>query len=594
MVIETRVPRTQRMMAALWLAMGLAACAPRSTQQQGGGAGRDADASYDIIIAGGHVVDGTGNAWFAGDVGIRGDRIVRVTPAGALAGATAAKRIDAAGLVVAPGFIDIQGQSDSAFLLGDGRNVSKITQGITTEILGEGSTPAPSDARTLALDSTADSVSARVNVAFQGEHGFDNWLTAMGKHGISENVGSFVGAATIRSYGKGADTGAATPAQLDTMQAATRRAMVDGAFGLGSALIYPPGAYASTTELIAEARATAPYHGVYITHMRSEGDHLLDATMEALRIGREGGVPVEIYHLKAAGQRNWAAMPKVIALIDSARAAGQDVGADMYPYEAGATSLASCLPPWSAAGDSTLQNIANPKTRARIKADLLNTHTSWESLCQLATPQGVMVVGLKIPADKPYEGLRLAQIAEREHKDWPDALMDVVAREKAQTGAEFFIASERNLALQMRQPWIKFGTDADGVDPDSVKGILGHPRGFGNYPRVLGRYVREQHVLTLEDAIRKMTSAVAERLSIPDRGLLRAGQFADVVVFDPATIIDHATYDKPSQLSTGMHEVFVNGVEVVHDDRPTGAKPGRVVRGPGYHGEPSATVAAAP
>lgn len=540
-----------------------------------------APSGYDLIISGGHVVDGTGNPWFTGDVAIQGDRIVRVAPAGTLANASAKRRIDATGLVVAPGFIDIQGQSDSAFLLGDGRNVSKVTQGITTEILGEGATPAPANARTLALDSTSDTTSARVDTTWRGEHGFGKWLTAMGQHGISENVGSFVGAATIRMYGKGADTGAPSAAQLDTMRAAVHRAMVDGAFGMASALIYPPGAYAGTDELIAEAKEMAPYHGVYITHMRSEGDHLVDGVTEAMRIGREGGVPVEIYHLKAAGVRNWPTMAKVIGMIDSARAAGQDVGADMYPWEAGGTALAACLPPWSAAGDSLLQRVAAPATRARIRADLLRTNTSWESLCQLATPHGVMVVGLKDPADKAYEGLRLDEIATREHKEWPDALMDVVTREKAQAAAMFFIASEKNLELQMSQPWIKFGTDADGSDPDSLKGLT-HPRAYGNYPRILGRYVREKHVLTLEDAIRKMTSAVAERLSIPDRGLVREQYYADVVVFDPNTVIDNATYDKPSQISSGIREVFVNGVEVVHDEKHTGAKPGRVIRGPGY------------
>jgi N-acyl-D-amino-acid deacylase len=540
-----------------------------------------APSGYDLIISGGHVVDGTGNPWFTGDVAIQGDRIVRVAPSGALANASAKRRIDATGLVVAPGFIDIQGQSDSAFLLGDGRNVSKVTQGITTEILGEGATPAPSNARTLALDSTSDTTSARVDTTWRGEHGFGKWLTAMGQHGISENVGSFVGAATIRMYGKGADTGAPSAAQLDTMRAAVHRAMVDGAFGMASALIYPPGGYAGTDELIAEAKEMAPYHGVYITHMRSEGDHIIDAVTEAFRIGREGGVPVEIYHLKAAGVRNWPTMAQVIGMIDSARTAGQDVGADMYPWEAGGTSLAACLPPWSAAGDSLLQRVAAPATRALIRADLLRTNTSWESLCQLATPHGVMVVGLKDPADKAYEGLRLDEIATREHKEWPDALMDVVTREKAQAAAMFFIASEKNLELQMSQPWIKFGTDADGSDPDSLKGLT-HPRAYGNYPRILGRYVREKHVLTLEDAVRKMTSAVAERLSIPDRGLLREQYYADVVVFDPNTVIDNATYDKPSRISSGIREVFVNGVEVVHDEKHTGAKPGRVIRGPGY------------
>jgi dihydroorotase/N-acyl-D-amino-acid deacylase len=397
----------------------------------------------------------------------------------------------------------------------------------------------------------------------------------------SVNFGSFLGAATVRAYAKGMTEGPATPAELDTMRAVVRHAMQDGAFGVASALIYPPGSYASTAELVEEAKAAAPFGGIYITHMRSEGDRLLEAMDEAFTIGREGGVPVEIYHLKAAGVRNWPKAVKAIAKIDSARAAGQDVGADQYVYTAGANGLSSCIPPWAHADGKLLQRLTDQAQRTRIHADMMRPDTSWENLCLSATPAGVEVVGFKVDSLKRYEGKRLADIASAMHRDWPDALMDLTLAEHNQLGQLLFIASDSNVAMQIRQPWMKFGTDADGMDPDSAKGMT-HPRAYGNYPRILGRFVREQHVLTLEDAIRKMTWAVAQRLSIRDRGLLHEGMYADVVVFDPRTIIDRATYEQPHQLSVGMKHVFVNGAEVVLDGRATGAKPGMAVRGPGY------------
>jgi N-acyl-D-amino-acid deacylase len=544
-----------------------------------------ADPTYDLVIANGRIVDGSGNAWYYGDVAVRGDRVVRIAPRGALTNTRAAQRVDARGLVVAPGFIDIQSHSRGAFLGGDGRVVSKVTQGITTEIMGEGSTNAPANALTGGLDERATPAQRQEALRFAGPRGFDAWLRAMEANGPSANVGSFVGATTVRMYGKGMAEGAASPVELDSMRAVVRNAMEDGAFGIASALIYPPGTFASTEELVETAKVMAPFGGVYITHMRSEADELLEAIDEALRIGREGGVPVEIYHLKAAGRRNWHKAALAVAKIDSARAAGQDIAADMYPYVAGGTGLSACLPPWASADGKLLANLADPAQRARMKAEVLQERTEWENLCQLATPEGVTVSALRSPQYQQYSGQTVAQIAAALGREWPDAVMDLVQTEQGRIGAMYFIASEENLALQMRQPWIKFGTDAGGIDPDSARSLT-HPRAYGTFTRVLGKYVRDDRVMPLEDAVRKMSSAVANRLSIKDRGVLREGAFADIVVFDPATVADKATYQQPHQLSVGMHHVFVNGVQVVRDGRHTGAKPGRVVRGPGWVGHP--------
>jgi len=536
---------------------------------------------YDVVIEGGRIVDGSGNAWYYGDLAITRDRIARIAPAGALRSATAQQRVDAHGLVVAPGFIDIQGQSTDELLFGDGRVVSKVTQGVTTEIMGEGWSPAPVNDRLLQASQPSDPADTARLAGFRGEHGFDTWLRAMERHGMSVNAGSFLGAATVRMYAKGLATGAPNTAELDTMRAVTRRAMRDGAFGVASALIYPPGNFAGTPELIEIAKAMSPYGGVYITHMRSEADQFLEAIDEAARIGREGGVPVEIYHLKAAGRRNWPKAAAAIAKIDSIRAAGFDVQADMYPYVAGGTGLAACMPPWASADGKLLDNLRDSSTRARITAELLSERTSWENLCSLATPEGVLVGEMKKPENTRWIGKRLAAIAAEQHKSWYDAAIDLLLTEGRDIGTLYFLMSEDNVALQLRQPWIKIGTDANGVDPDSTRSPV-HPRSYGTYPRILGRYVRDQHILSLEDAVRKMSGAVATRLSIRDRGLLAQGYYADVVVFDPATIIDRATFEEPHQLSTGVEYVFVNGVAVVSNGRHTGAKPGRLVRGPGY------------
>lgn len=535
--------------------------------------------AYDLVLAGGRIVDGSGNAWFYGDVAVRGDRIARVAPAGMLRDAAARERIDARNLVVAPGFIDIQGASQAALLGGDGRVVSHVAQGITTEIMGEGWTAAPSNEKTNASMQSLGRVGAAPS--FDGPHGFDAWLRAMEQHGASLNFGSFVGAATVRQYVKGMAQGEASPAELDQMRALVRNAMLDGAFGLASALIYPPGNFATTHELAEVSKAMAPLGGIYITHMRSEADHLLESIDEALAIGREAGVPVEIYHLKAAGRRNWNKMSEAIARIDSARAAGQDAGADMYPYTAGATGLTACFPPWTAADGKLFENLADPAARARIKDEMANPNTDWENMGQLAGPENILIVALNQAENQAYGGKRLSEIARLQNKDWRDAAMDLVLTEKRRVETIYFLMSEDNLALQLKQPWIKIGTDSVGLNPEGARD-LAHPRSYGTFPRILGEFVREKKAMPIEEAVRKMTSATARRLGIRDRGLLQPDLFADIVVFDPATIGDQASYEKPHQLPVGVKFVIVNGTVVMRNGEHTGAKPGRAVRGPGY------------
>ena len=542
----------------------------------------DPGVDFDLIIENGRVVDGTGSAWFYGDIAVKDGRIARITPGSLLRGATATERVDAFGHVVSPGFIDIQSQSRDALLSGDSRVISKVTQGITTEIMGEGTTTAPVNPAYLGPPGEDRSAVDRQARLFSGERGFDQWLRAMGARGTSVNQGSFLGGGTLRAYAVGSRMGEPSPVELDTMKAVVRRAMEDGAFGVATALIYVPGNFASTAELGEIAAVMAPYGGVYITHLRSEANNLLEAIDEAIEIGARGGVPVEIFHLKAGGRGNWPKTAQAIAKIDSARAAGVDVQANMYPYVAGSTGLTSCFPPSASANGRLFRNLADVRARARIRAEIETQTEDWENLCALSTPGGVLLLGFdKEENRRRYSGRYLDDVAREFGKDWIETAMDLVLDERQRIGTVFFMMSEDNVRLQIKQPWMKFGTDAGGVDPKTTTALI-HPRSYGTYTRILGRYVREQGVVPLEDAIRKMSSAVATRLSIPDRGVLREGFYADIVIFDPETVIDRATYEDPHQVSDGVRDVFVNGVAVVRRGEHTDAKPGMIVRGPGY------------
>jgi N-acyl-D-amino-acid deacylase len=557
---------------ALLLLLAAAACAPRTAPVP-------AAASYDVVISNGRIIDGTGNPWYYGDVGIVGDRIAYVGPRNTLANARAARRIDATGLAVSPGFIDIQSHSWDQLLWRDGRVVGKVTQGVTTEILGESTTPAPLNDAVMELLEIPDTLAAlrALHERFRGPRGFAAWLDAMEDHPNSVNVGSYLGASTVRAYAMGQRRGDPTVAELDTMRAVVRNAMRDGAFGISTALIYPPGAYATTRELVEMAKAMAPFQGTYITHMRSEDDELFEAMDEAFRIGREGGVPVDIYHLKASNRHNWDKARRMVDKIDSARASGLDVAATMYPYAASGNGLSSCFPDWIHEGGRLLANLRDPVTRARVVADMDASKSCNPERSSHA------VIGFRKPELKQYEGKLIADIMRQLGKSSTETVIDLTLAENGQLGKINFSMSEENVAMQLRRPWVIVASDAGGHDPDSATGLT-HPRAYGTYPRVLGRYVRQDSLFTVEEAVRKMTGAVAARLYLRDRGLLREGMFADVAIWDPARIIDHATFEKPHRLSTGVHHVLVNGELVLRDGRHTGATPGRVVRGSAFAG----------
>lgn len=545
--------------------------------------------NIDVLIRGAKVVDGTGNSWFYGDIAIQGDRVLEVAPPGRIPVEAARELVDAAGMVVCPGFIDILSHSHIP-LMRDPRDLSKITQGVTTEIMGEGWTPAPVGGRIkdpfLELSQKERALIGDWAERAKSWTRFRHWLEAMVERGVSPNIGSFLGGGTLREFAKGRAMGSPTPDELETMRRVMAEAMEDGAFGVSYALIYPPDTYTSTQELVEVATVAGRYGGIYVTHMRSESDHLLEAIDEAVEIGRRSSLPVEIYHLKASGKHNWHKMSQAIARIQAARDAGIDVTADMYPYAASGTGLDSVLPPWVAEGGTYYETLANPAAQVRIRAEVLAPSGEWEALAHGIGPQGVKPIGFEKPENQQYTGKRLSEIAAMRGQHWLDAVIELLLSEQHRIFTIYFGMDEANVALGLRQPWVKISTDAGGVDPAWARGMgPTHPRAYGTYPRVLAKYVREEKLLTLEDAIRKMSGAVAARLGLRDRGLLRPGCYADVVIFDAENVTDHATFEGAHQLSTGIRDVWVNGTRVVRDGEHTGATPGRVVtRGAASHG----------
>lgn len=540
----------------------------------------DAEA-YDVIIRGGHILDGTGNPWYAADIGIRGDKIAAI---GKLDHANAKKVVDAVGSVVAPGFIDMLGQSETSLLI-DNRSLSKISQGITTEITGEGGSIAPQNERTLApMKPFLDHYHLIVDWT-----GLDGYFQRLEKIRTPLNLGTYVGAAQVREAVIGDDDREPTPAELEKMKGLVAQAMQQGAMGVSTALIYPPGHYAKTDELVALASVASQYGGIYATHMRSEGQAEMEAIDEAIRIGRDAHLPVEIFHMKVSGKTRWGSMPKVVAKIEAARESGVDVAADMYPYLAGATALASCLPPWVADGGTPklLERLRDPAVRQRIKAEMAADHPSWENLYfDSGGAPGVMISGVVNPELKKYDGKTVAEMAASEKKDPLDALFDFVLADKAQTGALYFIANEDDLQYGLKQRWTSIGLDANETSLDGpIFEAHNHPRAWGSMPRFLGHYVRDLHLLPLPEAIRKITSLPAEREHLAERGLLKPGFYADITIFDPATIIDKATYAAPNQISEGVHYVFVNGQLEYENGDLTGAMAGRALRGPGWRQE---------
>jgi N-acyl-D-amino-acid deacylase len=534
---------------------------------------------YDTLIRNGRVVDGSGNPWIYADVGIIGDRIAFVGKADA--SVTAQRTLDATGLIVAPGFIDMLGQSEVNLLI-DKQAVSKLTQGITTEITGEGDSIAPTNEK---LNQEHADFLQHYHLTADWQS-LEEYFERLTKQGSGINLATYVGAAQIRHMVIGTADRAPTPEELKDMEIMVDDAMSDGAMGVSSALIYAPGSYATTEELIALAKVAAKKGGIYASHIRNEGNAEMDALSEAFRIGREANIPVEIFHLKCAGKQNWGRMPQVIAAIEQARASGVDVTADQYPYTGAATSLGAVVPPKYHAGgpDEFVKRLKDPAVRAEIRKQVETPSTTFENLWLGAGgADGVLVISVLNPELRKYEGKTVAQIGKMENKDPLDALMDLVIADRDNTGAVYFLMSEDDVKLAMRQPWVSVGTDYGAISPTGPLGeSKSHPRAYGSFARILGKYVREEHNLRLEDAIRKFTSLAAQREKLDHRGLLRTDYFADITIFDPEKVRDTATFDDPNRPSVGFEYVFVNGVLALEHDKVTGQLGGRPLRGPGY------------
>jgi len=537
-----------------------------------------ADSLFDLVITNGHIVDGTGSPWYSGDVGIRDGRIAAI---GNLSAAARKRTVDAKGKVVASGFIDMLGQSETTILV-DPRLPSKIYQGITTEITGEGGSAAPLNDAIIANDRPGYE-HYKINPDWRT---FRQYFARLAKQGMGINLASYVGATQVRRMVLGDADVQPTPEQLEKMRALVRDAMRDGAVGVSTSLMYAPAPYAKTEELIALASEASKFGGIYATHMRNESDSALEAIDEAVRIGREARIPVEIWHFKIAGKANFGKMPDLIARVNAARAEGVDVEADTYAYTAWFNSMSAFVPAWAHdGGDAKLiERLKDPATRARIRKDMETPSKDWDNEWdEISGPQDVMISVVQNPALKRFQGKRLTEVAAVLNKDPMDALFDLLIEDKAFTDCAVFGMSEPDVVLALEQPWVSVDNDSSGTSPE---GILGeehpHPRAYGTFPRILRKYVREEKKLTLEEAIRKFSALPAQRMRLTDRGVLKRGMWADVVVFDPKTVRDVATFDDPNRLSEGMEYVLVNGVPVIENGKMTGALPGKVLRGAGY------------
>jgi N-acyl-D-amino-acid deacylase len=544
-------------------------------------------ARYDLILRGGTIYDGTGSPGVVGDVAVSGDRIAAL---GDLGRAKGDAEVDVKGLAVAPGFINMLSWA-VATLIHDGRSQGDIRQGVTLEVFGEGESMGPWNEEM-----------KRINLAQQDSIRYDIEWTTLGeyldflvKKGIAPNVASFVGATTVRIHELGYQNRPPTPEELDRMRALVRTAMEEGAMGVGSSLIYAPAFYAQTPELIELCKVAAEYGGMYISHMRSEGARLLEAIDELITISREAGLPAEIYHFKASGKENWSKLDQAIAKVEQARSSGLRITADMYTYVAGSTGLDATMPPWVQEGglDAWIERMRDPAVRTKLGQEMNTPTDQWENMYLSATPEGILLVGFHNPELRPLIGKTLAQVAaERGKQPWETAI-DLVTEDRGRVDAVYFMIGEENIKKQIPLPWVSFGSDAGSMAPEGAfLESSTHPRAYGNVPRLLGKYVRDEKLIPLEEAIRKLTTLPAENLGIKDRGKLESGYYADLVVFDPATIQDHATFEESHQYSTGVKHVWVNGVSVLRDGEHTGALPGKVVRGPGYKGKAVSGTAA--
>lgn len=535
---------------------------------------------YDVLISGGTIYDGSGSAPFAGEVAIKGDRIAYVGPH---APGSASERFDARGKAVAPGFVNMLAHPEES-LIADGRALSDLRQGVTLEVLGEDSMgPLNAEMKRRATQRQAD-IRYTIDWTTLGEY-----LHKLERRGIAPNVASFVGAGTVRTHVLGEGDVQPTAAQLEKMRALVRQAMEEGALGVTTALIYSPNQYAHTPELMALASESARCGGIYSVHMRSEGDRLLEALQETIDIAKASGAPAEIYHLKAAGKRNWGKLDALIHKVEEARAGGVRITADMYVYLAGATGLDAAMPPWVQDGglEAWIERLRQPAVRARVLAEMRDPTPAWENLYGAAGAAGTLLLAFKNPALKPLTGKTLEQVAKMRGVSPEDAAIDLVIEDGSRVGVAYFLMSEDNVRREVALPWVSFDSDEAAPAPEGVfLKANPHPRAYGNFARLLAKYVRDEKALSLQQAIHKLSALPASTLSLADRGMLKGGYFADVVVFDPATIQDHATYEHPHQLATGVEEVWVNGVRALRSSQPTGAASGRAVLGRGWTGAP--------